>query len=428
VTQPAQAYRPRRAWAWAQGPGLAIVLFAVVLVGGTLGYMVIERWNAWDAFYMTAISVTTVGYREVHEMSWAGQAWTTLVLFAGVGTLFYTASIVLSLVVEGGFSAHLHRRWFNRMLNDIEDHFIICGYGRIGSIIADEFRKQGVRYVIVDRDPDRVHEALERGDLAVEADASREDVLVRIGIHRARGLIAAVRTDAENVYTVLSARVLNPGLFIIARIESEDAEPKLKRAGADRVISPYQLGGIQMAATALRPAVVDFMRLATSSERLDLSAEQVEIRAGAPFVGQTLREANVRQKFGVIVVAIKRPDGRMQFNPEPGDALREGDQLVALGSPAQLKALEDAAQGVETPSAHDRRSCRGWQRDRSRGPLGTATSFTLLCVSRHGGTVHRRTAACALGQDLALDRDGERRDSRVHRVRDSDGPPTALLG
>jgi voltage-gated potassium channel len=135
ATRPALTNRRRRAWAWAQGPGFAVALFALVLVGDTFGYMVIEGWNAWDAFYMTTITVTTVGYREVHEMSRAGQLWTTLVLFCGVATLFYTASIVMALVVEGGVSAHLNRRWFTRMLHDIENHFIICGYGRIGSII-----------------------------------------------------------------------------------------------------------------------------------------------------------------------------------------------------------------------------------------------------------------------------------------------------
>jgi voltage-gated potassium channel len=294
---------------------------------------------------MTIITVTTVGYREVHPMSRLGELWTSIVLLAGVATLFYTASTVMALVVEGGLSSHLGRRWFTRMLHDIENHFIICGYGRIGGIIADEFRKQGVPYVVIDRQPERVQEVLEYGGLAVEADASREDVLTRVGIHRARGLIAAVGTDAENVYTVLSARVLRPDLFIIARVESEDAEAKLRRAGADRVISPYQLGGIQMAATALRPAVVDFMRLATSSERLDLSAEQVEIGANAPFAGRTLREANFRQRFGVIVVAIKRADGHMQFNPEPDDVVAVGDQLVALGNPGQLKTLEETAAG-----------------------------------------------------------------------------------
>jgi voltage-gated potassium channel len=348
VTPPASNRRPTRAWAWAQGPGLAITLFTLVLVGGTFGYVVIDGWSVWDAFYMTSITVTTVGYREVHDLSQAGEVWTTLVVFSGVATLFYTASVVMALVVEGGFSAHLQSRWFNRMLNELENHFIICGYGRIGSIIAEEFRRQGVPHIVIDRNPERVNDALGQGGLAVEADASREDVLVRVGIHRARGMIAAVGTDAENVYTVLTARVLNPSLFIIARIESEDAEPKLKRAGADRVISPYQLGGIQMAATALRPAVVDFMRLATTSERLDLSAEQVQIGQGAPFVGQTLREANLRQTFGVVVVAIQRADGRMHFNPDPDDRLHEGDQLVALGNATQLKALQDAAAGMRT--------------------------------------------------------------------------------
>jgi voltage-gated potassium channel len=278
-------------------------------------------------------------------MSRVGELWTVIVLLCGVATLFYTASTVMALVVEGGLHAHFTTRRFNRMLEELSNHFIICGYGRIGSIIADEFSKQRVPYIVVDRDPDRVHDIIEKGGLAVAADASREDVLVRVGIHRARGLIAAVSTDAENVYTVLSARVLRPDLFIIARVENEDAEAKLRRAGADRVISPYLLGGVQIAATALRPAVVDFMRLATTSERLDLAAEQVEVGPDAPFVGKTLRDANLRQAFGVIVVAINRANGHMQFNPSPEDTLQVGDQLVLLGDSSQLKALDGAAKG-----------------------------------------------------------------------------------
>jgi voltage-gated potassium channel len=331
-----------------RGPGLAIALFVAACMLGTIGYIVIEGWSPWDAFYMTMITATTVGYREVHEMSRLGELWTVIVLLTGVATLFYTASTVMALVVEGGLHAHFARRRFNRMLEALTEHFIICGFGRIGSIIADEFTKQGVPYVVIDRDPQRVHDIIERGGLAVAADASREDVLVKIGIHRARGLIAAVSTDAENVYTVLSARVLRPDLFIIARVESEDAEAKLRRAGADRVISPYHLGGVQMAATALRPAVVDFMRLATTSERLDLSAEQIEIGEDAPFVGQSLRDANLRQDFGVIVVAIKRANGHMQFNPSPEDTLQVGDQLVLLGDSNQLKALDEVAKGTST--------------------------------------------------------------------------------
>ena len=332
-----------RPWSWARGPGLAVILFLIVTAVGTAGYMVVEGWSAWDAFYMTIISVTTVGYREVHATSFAGQVWTVFVLLAGVSTLFYTASVVMAEIVEGGLRKGLESRRFNRMLEQLKDHFIICGYGRIGGVIADEFQRQGIPYVVVDRDPDRVHAVIARGGMAVEADASREDVLRRIGIERARGLIAAVGTDAENVYTVLTARVLRPDLFIIARIESEDAEPKLKRAGADRVLSPYQLGGVQMAATALRPAVVDFMRLATSSERLDLAAEQIEVKANSRFVGASIRDANLRQDFGVIVVAIKRAAGHMEFNPAPEAIIGANDQLVVLGHPDQLKALEAAA-------------------------------------------------------------------------------------
>lgn len=332
----------RAVWTWQRGPGLAVLLLVFVTFVGTLGYMAIEGWSAWDAFYMTVISVTTAGYKEVHDLSIAGQMWTSLVLIAGVSTLFYTATVVMTEVVEGGFQNQFKSRRFNRMLDQLTNHFIICGYGRIGAVITDEFKRQGIPYVVIDKDADRVHQVIEAGGMAVEADASREEVLRRVGIARARGLIAAVGTDAENVYTVLTARVLEPKLFIIARVESEDAEPKLKRAGADRVLSPYHLGGVQMAATALRPAVVDFIRLATSSG-MDLAAEQVTIGHSNKFVGQSIRDANLRQDFSVIVVAIKRSAGHMEFNPAPDVVICADDQLVVLGHPDQLKALEIAA-------------------------------------------------------------------------------------
>lgn len=330
-------------WSRRRAAILALVIFAAVTLIGTVGYVVIEGWSVWDAFYMTIISVTTAGYREVHEMSYVGQAWTMLVLIGGVSTLFYTASLFMAEVVEGDFYKRVEARRFNRMLDQLTNHFIICGYGRIGKVIADEFRRQDVPFIVIDRDADRVHEIIADGGMAVEADASREIVLQRVGIERARGLIAAVGTEAENVYTVLTARVLNPELYIIARIESPDAEPKLKRAGADRVLSPYQLGGVQMAATALRPAVVDFMQLATSSERLELAAEQIEVGEGSPFIGRTIKDASLRQDFGVIVVAIKRAAGHMEFNPAPEATIGVDDQLVVLGNSEQLKKLEAAA-------------------------------------------------------------------------------------
>jgi voltage-gated potassium channel len=323
-----------------RGPRLAVLLLVGVLAGGTVGYMVIEGWSAWDAFYMTVTTVATVGFREVHPLSLGGQVFTILLIFCGVGTAFYTVTLLATIIVEGGLHRRFEKRRVARMLEDITDHFILCGYGRIGSIIATELHQQGVLLVVIERDPDRVRQAIERGWLALEADASREEVLAHAGIHRARGLIAAVGTDAENVFTVLTARVMRPDLFIIARVESDDAEHKLRRAGADRVISPYQIGATHMVQTALRPAVVDFVQLATSSERLDLSMEQVHIKDDSALANQSIVDAGIRQKFGVIIVGIKRAGGTMEFNPAPEAIMRAGDELVVLGTTESVKALE----------------------------------------------------------------------------------------
>jgi voltage-gated potassium channel len=273
--------------------------------------------------------------------------FTVALLLSGVGAALYTFTLLATVVVEGGLPKRLQRRRHQRMLETITDHFIICGYGRIGSIVARQFRRQRIPFVVIERNAERVQAAIEDGALGVEADASREDVLKRVGIERARGLIAAVGTDAENVYAVLTARVLRPELFIIGRAETEDATLKLKRAGADRVISPYQIGGLQIAQTALRPAVVDFMELATSAENLELGMEQITIAAGSAMAGRTIVEASLRQRHGVIVVGIQREDSRMEFNPEPDTAIRPGDKLVVLGRPESLKRLEtEASEGT----------------------------------------------------------------------------------
>jgi voltage-gated potassium channel len=328
---------------WLPGPGLAVGLLLLVTAGGTAGYIVIEGWSAWDSLYMTVITVTTVGYRELHPLSRSGEAFTMLLLVGGVGTALYTFTLLATVVVEGGLHLRLEQRRTRRMIDSLEDHFIVCGYGRIGSVIAEEFRREGTRFVVVERDPDRVHAVIAAGMLAVEADASREEVLRRLGIDRARGLIAAVGTDAENVYAILTARVLAPNLFIVARAETEDAERKLLRAGASRVLAPYQIGAVQMAQTALRPAVVDFVQLATSSGNLELAMEQIKIAPGSELSERSLVDANLRQRFSVIVVGIQRSGAQMEFNPSATAVMRTGDELVVLGRPASLKDLERAA-------------------------------------------------------------------------------------
>jgi voltage-gated potassium channel len=229
------------------------------------------------------------------------------------------------------------------MLDRIKDHFIVCGYGRIGSIVAEQFRHQNVPFVVVERDSGRLQAALDAGALAVEADASREEVLKRVGIERARGLVAVVGTDAENVYAVLTARVLRPDLFIVGRAESEDSVRKLQRAGANRVISPYQIGAIQIAQTAIRPAVVDFVELATSSDNLELAMEEIAVRGSSPIANRSIVDANLRQRYGIIVVGIQRQDLRIEFNPEPDTMIQSGDKLVVLGKPDSLKRLEAEA-------------------------------------------------------------------------------------
>jgi len=333
----------RRGLPWWAGWRVVALLLGAVIAMGTLGYVAIEGWDPWDAFYMTAITITTVGYGEVHPLSRAGEAFTVCVMFAGVGTFFYGIALFLAQIAEGQFAERFTRRRFSRMLDDLESHCVLCGFGRMGEIIAREFQRQGQPFVIIDRDPERVHAALEAGYLAVAADASNEDVLRRVRIDRARALVAAVSTDAENVYAVLSARLLKPELFIIGRAETEDARVKLTRAGANRVISPYHIGGLQLAQTALRPAVVDFVQLATSSTNLELNLEQVHISAGSPLAGRSLVDAELRQRFGVVVVGIRRADGRMDFNPEPETQMQSGDDLVVLGRTNSLRELEAAA-------------------------------------------------------------------------------------
>jgi len=336
-------------WFRFQGPIFAAVLLISIIAGGTIGYMLIEGWSAWDAFYMTVITVTTVGYKEVHDLSWAGQAFTILIIVSGVGAALYSFTLLAAVVVEGGLPKRFQRRRAARMLETIKDHFIICGYGRIGSLIAAQFRRQNVPFVIVERNEQRHQLAIDEGGLAVEGDASREDVLKRVGIDRARGLIAAVSTDAENVYTVLSARVLRPDLFIIGRAENEDASQKLKHAGANRVISPYHIGAVQMAQTALRPAVVDFIALATSSDSVELAIEEIAVAPASALADRSLLESNLRQRFSVIVIGIQRRDGRMEFNPEPDTSIKSGDKLVVLGRPDSMKLLEGEATTSPAP-------------------------------------------------------------------------------
>jgi len=313
------------------------------VLAGAAGYTLIEGWSFSQSLYRTILAVTTV--ESPAPTSAGGRVLTVVLLVAGVGAALYTFTLLVTVIVEGGLPRRIEQRRRTRMLENLHDHFIVCGYGRIGRIVARQLLRQSVPFVVIERTPEAVQDALQDGALAVEADASREDVLKRTGIDRARGLIAAVGTDAENVYTVLTARVMRPNLFIIARAETEDATVKLKRAGASRVVSPYEIGGLQIAQTALRPAVVDFFELATSSDNLELAMEEITVSETSSLAKRSILDANLRQRFGVIVVGIQRRDLRMEFNPEPDVVIGGGDKLVVLGRPDSLKRLETEAGG-----------------------------------------------------------------------------------
>jgi voltage-gated potassium channel len=331
---------PVRASWWLGPSGIAFLLVLAVLSVGTAGYMIIEGWPAWDSLFMTVTSITTVGYREVHPLSRSGQAFTIVLLLAGVGTVLYALTLGVASVVQSGWAGRWEAVRRARMIDDLHDHFIVCGYGRMGKIIVEEMHRQGAPYLVIDRDPALVHELIAAGGLALAADASSEEVLERAGIRRARALITAVGTDAENVYIIISARLIRPDLYIIGRAESDDAVRKLKRAGADRVFSPYQVGAHQIAQAALRPAVVDFVQLVTSAGELELGIEQVRVTDASPLCGQSLASGNVRQQFGVVVVGIQRTSGRMEFNPAPEAVIQPGDFLIVMGKPDSLKQLE----------------------------------------------------------------------------------------
>jgi voltage-gated potassium channel len=319
---------------------LAAIAVALV-VAGTLGYWLIEPgYSLFDALYMTVITLTTVGYGEIpYPLSRAGRWFTIVLLLVGVFTLFFTATEIVRAVVGGEMQLALGRRFMERNLAGLSQHLVVCGYGRVGRLVCREFSRQKLRFVIVDRRP----ESLAGFDLPfgipLVGEATDDEVLKRAGVERARALVSAAPSDADNLYVTMSARLLNDNLFIVARAETEAAEKKLKRAGANRVVSPHVIGGFRVAQAVTRPAVVDFIELATRTEHMDLQIEEVRIAAGSPLAGKTLMAGQLRQDLGIIIVAIKKEAGHMLFNP-PGDALMEaGDVLIALGPRQRLDEL-----------------------------------------------------------------------------------------
>lgn len=316
---------------------VVLSLFGTLIIG-SVGYVVLEGWTFFEGLYMTVISLTTVGFGEVRPLSFSGRVFTILLIFSGIGLMFYVVSAITQMVVEGQLRDVFGRKRLERAIRTIKNHYIICGFGRIGEVIARELHQNNIPLVVVDNDPDRVPVLERSGYLHLFGNATQEDLLLAAGIERARGLIAVCSSDADNVYIVLTARSLNANLNIVARAGETGSEQKLLRAGANEVISPYELGGHRMAQTILRPTVVDFMDMAMG-EGIELSLEEIPVGGGAEILGLPLKDSGIRQRLDLIIVAIKRLDGTMLFNPQPDTKILQGDTLIALGSRANLDKL-----------------------------------------------------------------------------------------
>ncbi len=325
---------------------MLILIPIVLIVGGTLGYYWLEEsYSLFDGLYMTVITLTTVGYEEVHPLSPPGRVFTMVLLLVGVFVFFYTVTELLRSVISGEVRQLLGRQRMERSLSGLKNHMIICGYGRMGRHVCREFSNQGLPFVIIDRRAELLQDFGVPHGIALHGDATSDEILKRAGVERARALVTLAASDADNLFITLSARLLNDKLFIVARAEGELAEQKLRRAGASRVVTPYAIGGAKVAMAVLRPAVVDFIELATRTEHLDLQIEEALIHENAKLVGVTLHASRLRQDLGVIVVAIKKSNGHLVANP-PGDAVMEvGDTLIALGARQSLDRVEVLAGG-----------------------------------------------------------------------------------
>lgn len=313
-------------------------MLLVTLAIGTVGFFLIEGWNLFDSFYMTLITISTVGYGEVHRLDAAGKIFNCFVIFFGVTAMFFAVGALTQTIIELELQERFASRRKSRLISELHDHFIVCGFGRVGRNASYEFRRANVPYLILDRNQERVQRASEAGMLSVMADATNDDDLRKAGVLRARGLIAALPSDAENLFIILSAKTLNPSLMVVTRASEEQSEAKLRRAGADTVFAPYTMAGRRLAHSLLRPHVVEFLDFATSAVGPNLAMEQLKV--GSNFISKTLGGVISDSGLNLILLAVRHPDGEMMFNPPADARIAAGDFLIVLGERPSLKKLE----------------------------------------------------------------------------------------
>jgi voltage-gated potassium channel len=321
----------------------ALLGIVCVLVIGTAGYRLIEGWSLLDGFYMTVITITTIGFREVHDLTLPGKIFTLFIIFTGIGVVGYTVFAGTQLVVEGEINKILTRRRSMKAIEKLRNHFIICGFGRMGSFVCEQLHARGIPFVVVENRIEVQDKIVQAGHYLSPGDATEEDVLLAAGIKSARGLVSVLDSDASNVYVVLTARELNPELEIIARAAEESAQSRLMKAGATRVISPYQIGGMRMVMGIVKPTVMDFLQVAMDHKKMDVDLAEVRVAENSAYSGKKLIETDIRKQLNLIIIAVKKTDGKMVFNPGPDTVIHDNDTLIAMGKTKDLEVFEKEA-------------------------------------------------------------------------------------
>ena len=319
----------------------SLMMLAALVAFGTIGYYFFEHMPIFDAFYMTIITISTVGFSEIVPLTKVGRSITVVVIILGISVGTYTVGIIVQWLVGGELQKIFGRRKLQKQIADLRNHFIICGFGRIGHIICKELFEDSVKFVVIEKDAATIEDLISLKYLCLEMDATNEDALLAGGIMNAKGLVTAVNSDANNVFITLTAKGLRPDIFVLARASEERNEEKLLKAGATRVVSPYLIGARRMAHVLKRPTVVDFLDIATMGNHLGLIMEEAEVGQKSGFIGKNLIESRLRQEFGVIIVAIKKGSGQMVFNPAPTDKLEAGDVIVVIGQKGDLKRMRE---------------------------------------------------------------------------------------
>jgi voltage-gated potassium channel len=324
---------------------LSLLVPLGLILLGTLVYHFLEGLSFLDALYLTVMTLSTVGYGDIVPHTTAGRVFTMFLVVGGVFTLFYVATELIRSIVSGELQEHMGRHFMAQNLAQLRDHLIVCGLGRMGRLVCREFAAAGMPFVVIDNNPESLADFVLPGGFPLEGDATSDEVLRQAGIDRARAFVTVMASDADNLYATMSARLLNEKLFIVARVEDAASGPKMTRAGANRVVSPYQIGGFRVAQAVLRPTVVDFIELATRGQHLELQIEETLVRERSPLAGATLMNSRLRAEHKIIVVAIKKQSGQMVFNPAPDQSIEAGDILVGLGDREHLDLLERLARG-----------------------------------------------------------------------------------